>query len=1098
MTIPEQHHSGGGDNVAGDKIMVEIKSLAPVDLIPPIDMVFESLRKKDNATAKTQMNMLKAMAQRDPEAAALVEVISIYGGLVDAQGHGAAWTIVAKIISTATNHIVKDVCLAALLKLSSGTDQEDAAREFYEEDLSPGPYAREAYLRFYADKEQLEVAAKGIPTEGELTGIVEGAVRLQLTELLTRMAKRLDMLYASYNSKALLAIATGSELNLDLARCHFWLNRPEVKERLDDLAEQAAQLLEQSKGTDARVQDLACSIFNIYQDHPPGNLFETLKKYLQQFDPTRSEIVARFKALVGGDAVLNESQRNLKAACEDPQKRTAWCRQFLAENSHTIEEIAPFLHLATPSELGEWLDREQTLDGASEMEDAYTRLFARIYQYDEDCDHAQQRHELGEHVDNFVSKWESDIASIAPAGAFELAEKLFAIKLPHKALSLTSRLIPEDTLWPSRFVVSHLKCLLETEQYKTFDNVIARVKGAEESITLLSFQSIKAERMGDIVSALESSDLMVQHAPDLAHAWYRGCYIRARYRSLPEQQAFQQRMPDAVLQNPTPEVVAILGFLTKAGNFKRAEPLWLDWFIQDPRARSVDLVNFHFGTCHTTDFDISPSLDQCAVAVEYEQEGNTQVRLIVEDDQGSGECTLKSSSQLGQLLKNLPKGESANMGMITYKVRDHLPPYVGCLRIALRLRHIHNDGSDCFAMMEMPSDPSEFVPYLEEKMAQDSERRKQLEAVDAIPLYMRGRALYPSDAFKGALNCWTDVRIPKSPLWNLGETDPSAVVLDAYSIGYLATTDLAQRVLDSGISFVLPAATKEALKQFIDEISDDKLLLVGVTDSGRLFRTTASDVRERDAHTLKALRLIWEKASVAHPTVHDAQLEVYSIKEGIDATVYDAMQISISKGIPWFCMDSAFAALHHVNKNPITNVESIILQAVSGAPFNFERMRHGFLLYAVGALPFAFTFREIYSLASIPNPLAGFILFRLIQNHGRQIFVGERGPGILLDTILKHLHSRFAFGLELSTVWPSYTPWTLFTTHVFNHGLNLYLSVGEGSAELRLAQAMKYMSLNCGSYQPFLKILAGNFVGYIEGHFMDMPAFIENFQSISS
>ena len=121
------------------------------------------------------------------------------------------------------------MCLAALLKLSSGTDREDAARELYEEDLSPGPYAREAYLRFYADKEQLEVAAKGIPTEGELTGIVEGAVRLQLTELLTRMAKRLDMLYASYNSKALLAIATGSVLNLVIARCHFWLYRPEVK-----------------------------------------------------------------------------------------------------------------------------------------------------------------------------------------------------------------------------------------------------------------------------------------------------------------------------------------------------------------------------------------------------------------------------------------------------------------------------------------------------------------------------------------------------------------------------------------------------------------------------------------------------------------------------------------------------------------------------------------------------------------------------------------------------------------------------------------------------------------------------------------------------
>lgn len=152
MSTIEQSHTGVGDNVAGDKIMVQIKSLAPADLIPPMDLVLESLRKKDNATAKTQMDMLKAMAQRDPEAAALVEVISIYSGLVEAQDHDDAWKTVAKIISTASNHVVKDMCLAALLKLSSGTDREQAARDLFEGKSPPGPYSQETYLRLYADK----------------------------------------------------------------------------------------------------------------------------------------------------------------------------------------------------------------------------------------------------------------------------------------------------------------------------------------------------------------------------------------------------------------------------------------------------------------------------------------------------------------------------------------------------------------------------------------------------------------------------------------------------------------------------------------------------------------------------------------------------------------------------------------------------------------------------------------------------------------------------------------------------------------------------------------------------------------------------------
>lgn len=1102
MSTIEQSHTGVGDNVAGDKIMVQIKSLAPADLIPPMDLVLESLRKKDNATAKTQMDMLKAMAQRDPEAAALVEVISIYSGLVEAQDHDDAWKTVAKIISTASNHVVKDMCLAALLKLSSGTDREQAARDLFEGKSPPGPYSQETYLRLCADKEYLEAAGKGSPTEAELTGTVEGAARLQLTDLMMRMAKHLDMWFPSYNSRVLLAIATGMEFNPDLARCHFWLNRPEVKEGLDNLADRTAQLFEQSEGTDIRVQELACSIFNAYQGYAPLSLFKTLKKHLPNLDPTRSASIAMCKAALGDETALNESQKELKAASENPQKRTAWCKKFLVANSHPISDIMPFLRLATPPELEEWVGREHILNDASEMEEAYVRLLVHALKHDKDNHSPLQKQELAQHADRFISRWGNDITNLMPEVVFELAEKLSASKLPHKAIEFTSRLIPDDTLWPSQFVVAYLRFLLEAEQYETFEKVIDKIKGAEKSVMILNLSAMKAERMGDIASALKFSDLMVEYAPDMAYAWYQGCHLRARHQSLAEQQLFHQRIPDAVLQSPIPEVMAILGFLTRAGNFKRVEPLWVDWFIQSPRERAVDLVNFHFGTGLMTDLDldVSATLEQCAVAIEYEQEGNIQTRLILEDNQSSGEYTLRSSSHLGKLLQDLPKGESANLGMATYRVIDRLPPYVGCLRLALRLRHTHNDGSDCFVMMQMPSDPAELVPYLEKKLGQnsDAERRKQLEEVDALPLYIRGHALYPNDAFKSALNCWPDVRIPKSPLWNQGEASPNAIVLDAYGIGYLATTNLVRAVLDAGISFILPAATKEKLTQFINEISDEKFMLLGVADSGRLVRTTASDIRENSAHIVEMLRLVLDNASVAYPMAHDANLEVFSIKEGIDATVYDAIQLSMANNIPWFCMDGAFSALHHANKSPTANVAAIVLRAVSKEEFDFESLRHGFLLYSVGALPLAFTAQNLHSLAQTPNPLASFILFQLIKNHGRQIFSDEGESELLLHLIFVHLSSRYTFGGDLRTLWPRYTPWQIFTDHVFNHGLSLYLSFGKGYTELRLAKAMKYMLFRTGTHHALWEHICRKFLSFAEGHFMSLKIIAEYFQSFES
>lgn len=1089
MTFIEQHHSGYGDNVR-DKIINNIKSLAPTDLVAPMDLVFESLRQKNKTTAKAQIVMLKAIAQREPESAALVEVISIYGGLVEAQDQDAAWATIARIVSRAINPIIRDVCQAALLQLSYRTAREGEAKDLYFSELSPGAYSQEAYLRCYADEEQIQTAVKGFPAEGVLTGAVEGAIRLHATNLALELATRLNSLYSSYNARVLLAIATGVALNPDLAGHHLWLNRPEVKERVDKLRDMAIRLLDES-GTDGRVHDLSCSIFEIYQ-YQSAELLEALKKHVQHLDPNRSKVIARCKALVSNDdACLPQAERDLQAAYRDPQKRQAWCRQFLEAHMHQLEEVGPFLNLANPSELGEWLSRERILAGDSEMEEAYIRLVANIFRRSDQEDNPVHRHEISEHVDRFITKWEGALHTIAPTGLFEIAEKLVALNLPHMALKLTAHVIPSHELWPSPYVLTHLHCLQEAGQNKTFDEVIARVKGADQSVALLSFQSVQAERSGDIDLAIKLSESMIELTPERPYPWYRCCYLLGRYRSLEEQRLFHERIPDSVLLTPSREVKSILFFLALAGSFKRAESRWVKWMIEDPRGTAVDLVDFHLGvnTRKAEYMQVSPSVERCLTAIQYTHEGDPLVRLIVDDELEGSEYTLKASSQVGQLLQKLSPGNSENLNMATYKVEEHLSPYVACVRIALTLRHVHNDGSDCFVMMHVPSDPDEFVPFLEEKMAKDAEKRENLQTMEAIPLYLRGYALHPSDAFKAAINCWTDQRIPKSPLCDMGDTEPTAVVLDAYSISYLAVTNTARYLLDTGISLVVPAATKETLEAFLTEISDDDFMLLGVTDGGRLVRTIASDLRERDAHVLESLRLILDNTTVVRPAIHDEELDVFTVKDAVDATVYGAMQLSIANKMPWLCMDRTFGALHYVKGHPLVNAETVLHRAMVKTPFDFEQRRHALVLYALGALPLPLTFLDIDHLAITPSTLAGFILFKIIQNHGREIFAADGRPKILLNTICQHLCCLF--GNEALAVSSSYSPYVNYSSHVFNHGMNLYLTLtGTGSAEFRLANAMKEMTRENHNHL-FMKDLINRFIIFIRGHFMNESAFLE-------
>ncbi|BBI43286.1 GapS6b family protein [Pseudomonas syringae] len=1096
MASLEQHHSGDGDNVAGNKIINHVRLLAPGELAGPIELVFESLRQKNKPMAKAQMGMLKAMPQHVEESAALVEVISIYGGLVDDQDRDAAWTAVAKVVSRATTPVIRDICQAALLQLAFDEAREREARDLYLAETSPGEYAQEAYLRRYANEDHVRTAAKGFPPEGVLTGVVEAAIRLQLSQLALEQANRLNSLYGSYNAKVLLAMATGLSLNPDLREFHFWLNRAAVKARMDGLREMVIELLQES-GTDPRLHDLGCSIFKIYQGSESRRLFNALKQHVQYMDAARSDEVARFMALAGETSHLSQPAHDVQAASEDPQLRQDWCRTFLRADAHPIEEVGPFLHLANPGELKEWLTRDRLLAGGSAMEESYIRLLANVHQRSSNPDDVEERHQISELVGQFVSAWESELHHISPGGTFELAERLLILDLPHLALRLIQPLMPSHQLWASPYVLTYMRCLLEAKQNKSFDEVISRVADASSSLTLLSFQSVHAEHVGNIDAAFAFSRMMIELASDEPYGWYRQCYLLGHYRDLAEQREFHGQIPDSVLLTPSQPVKGILFFMVLAGSFAQAESRWIDWMIQSPREHAVDFVNFHFGLifrkCES--MEISSSVNQCIAAVQYRYEKDSLIRLVVDADQTEGEYTIKAASPIGQMMLRLSSGESEILQMTTYTLEENLPPYIACLRIALQLRGLHNDGSDVFSMMHMPADPAEFIPLLEEKMAHSNRHYRNMRDMEAIPLYMRGHGLYPSDSFKAAFACWTDAKIPKPTLSNIGEEKPTSMVLDAFGISYLAVTDLAKCLLDNGVTFVVSKSTMEALKQFFAEISDEKYMTLAVDDAGKLSRTTANDLRQRDGHVLTSLKLIIESAEVVRPVVHDELLEVFAINDSLHTTVYDAMQLSVANRIPWFCMDEAYGALHNIKGHPLVNLQALLLNATATLPFDFEQRRHSLLLYAFGALPITLTFNDIYGLARTPSSLAGLLLLKIIQNYGREIFAIENRPLILLNAI--YLHMDAMFGREALAVSAKYSPWLTYTSHVFNHGVQLYLDIsGEGSAEWRFARALNHFMQLCNGRPSFTHSLASRFVEFAFGHLMDWGAVKECYLEI--
>lgn len=1082
----EQQHSGPGDNVRGDKYVIQIKALAPEELQAPIELVLESVRHRNTAEAQAQLEILRLLAQKNDESAALVEAIAIYTDLAGKHDNDAAWATLVTTYTATTNTTIQDVCQAALLKLGYGSKRSGAAVELYQQDETPSQYATEAWLRYYANEEELQVYQSGIHAEGVLTAAIAGTFRLQLADLALALAKQLKVHFPSLNQRILFALATGFALNPELEKQHFWLSKPEVKQQLDALSEMIIPLLDEA-GDDLRVQQLACSVAGVYQ-YPPSDLYDALSKQSHLLDAQHSEQIAWCKLQFGDTTHLLPEDKVLHAARTNPQQQREWCQQFLVSTNRDLKEAGVFLDLAQAEELTEWLAQEKLITDATDLEQAYIQLAGKIF-YQSKLENATEAnpHELEQSVNEFVKNWAAKLGGLIPTGLLELAERLYTIKLPQSGLKLIAPLIPEHALWPSLGVLTYLRCLLEADQRKTFAETIERVKGGEHNLELLHLQAIHAERTGDINAAIQLANTMTELAPEQPYPWGLLCQLKHQHCDLTEQQALHARIPDSVLQSPTFEVQRILFFIALAGDTQRAEERWVDWMSKEPDRHAVELVDFQLSLLTKQQKAYEPALavGLCLAAVQYKREGVLATKLIVEDAHPGSRITLKASSDLAKLLLRLESGESANLGMSRVTLVERLAPTVACFRIAMAIREERNDGSDVFYSFNVPAEPEQLVPYLQEKLALSPAPNEEFMSNRQLPLYMRGHVLNSLDPLKAAVSCWTDQRIAKPALLNRGEESPKKLVLDAYGIAYLAVTGYVQDLLQINIELILPPATKDILTAFYAALSDEDYLSIGLTDSGDFYRATSSDVRKHNAHLLEGLRLILDRAVVVQPVTSDTELELLTLKKWLDVTVYDAMTLSAANRIPWLCMDDGLIAqLHLVNGHLLANPQTVLHRIVTTRPFNFEQRRHALLLHADAKLPIPLSMLNLYNLAASETTLAGFILFKIIQNHGQNIFAPHERHEMLLTIIYLYLANIFRSGHAAFRA--HYSPSNTYTSHVFNHGIDLYMSLTSGeTAEQRLAKAVRYMLSLCVGDKPLFRSVFMRFESFARGRFMD-------------
>ncbi|MCK2124715.1 hypothetical protein, partial [Pseudomonas sp. PNPG3] len=343
---------------------------------------------------------------------------------------------------------------------------------------------------------------------------------------------------------------------------------------------------------------------------------------------------------------------------------------------------------------------------------------------------------------------------------------------------------------------------------------------------------------------------------------------------------------------------------------------------------------------------------------------------------------------------------------------------------------------------------------------------------------------------------WTDEKVAKSWLVKEGVEGPCEVVLDAYSIAYLALTCVVDQFLAAGITFVLPSETKEILERWVADMTHKDFLSLGFTDSGRMVPHTASDIQKNEGHIIRGLQRILDKAVIKHPANQDTALELYAMRDVVDHTVYLAMQLSSVNDLAWLCMDLDFAGVHQAQGFKVANAHLMMFQASRASRFNFEERRHSLLLFARGAIPLPVTQADLDGLASNPNPLSSYILYKIFQKFGNAIFVETQLQHVLLPAMIRH--AGCTFNRRNSVAWPSYTPWRHFEEHVFNHGLWIFITGRrEKTAEYWLAVALRVTLRAIPNDVDLALYLVELFSAFVVGHFLDEAAVIEHYRALN-
>ncbi|MCQ8878791.1 hypothetical protein NQT69_12335 [Pseudoalteromonas shioyasakiensis] len=1015
---------------------------------------------------------LKTVEKLDSECKDLLKVLEF--NLHAAQGN--SFDIIPELFlelieSERSTPLVKDIVEASYLHFLSKTSSERAIKRYKSSKVATN-LSRETYFEKLAPIEELnEQISKGTVgiREQTLCSYVRCALRLGELELALDLAKELVLEHPNQNSTVLNLLCSAYNVHNLIGTKHFWMIDQSRMDLLVETIESVKAL--SSKINDGRVFQAAAVLLATtwFQN---VDLTELCDKHIEEAEKAIPDIRTRL-------------QTNIPVNTKPSNKLRAQSIQDINEDDFVQLSTAYFKGGINKRQVKRWLDKGGNVSASKPQIKQFIEIVLSAIAF-EPTD-LRDKQTLSDNLEKYLVEYKEITQEIHPLALYQLCLSLNQMGLNYQVTKIIEPLLPQKP-WASPIIDAYSEALLNSEQFEKLDSFLANMDSEQDSYRIAAVR-ISREFL---LFKFENANVLIQKS--LAR------YPRSSYFwTLLIQNSIKVGLPESDIEKTIHEIPTSLFYSYSYEKLQLvqsismidvafAESILLEWFIDDPAGIATHLTNIHFGTLDKSDKRIERSYpsDRCIAAVTYRKGKNQFTKLLVEGCE-TNEYLLDVESPLGEMLLEMDTGESNELDVETVILIEKLPPIVGAFRISLDIRSTINAGNDCF--YQLTFNEQEGIDGILKQIDVFSEQKQLIEPhIDGrlIPLLMRINRSFKSDIVKGAFIYLSDKESNKYlDLFSEGEAIDDKLVLDALSLVYFSYTGLASALKESNIKVYVSGETKGIVLAWLEQMGREDYLSIGKVD-GNYFKTTSEDVSKDQ--NVQSLRELIEYCEELTPISFNVPESLLKIKDILDISHYSSVKLSVSHGIPIFCLDTFFCNYYRALELPITNVYQLLLRVKKYAVGIEERLAKCNVFSGL-RVPISHT--DVINLCR-SNETGQFLAAKILKMNPNSFHSPEIALQVLTECCIKAICTAYIGrfkSLDLSE-WK-------FTENIVYACCSSGMQCLEGKySESKFAQLIVEITFRLIGLNDVKKLVMELFRRFAKGHFLDIQAIDEEIKRL--